>query len=243
MSMELTNRSRYLVIIDKIKQDIEQGILQQGEQLPSEYNLAKTLGVSRTTLREALRILEEENIVIRRHGIGTFINKKPIFHSGIEELTSVTDMIIKEGKKPGTSLLFSDYAEPIDEDRKELKLGSKELVYLVKRVRTADDKPMVYCIDKIPSSLIPPGSKLTTESIFSFIEDTASVSISYATAVIETIGYHDEISEILECEQGTPLLVLKQTHYDLNDQPVLYSINFFRADTFSFSVFRKRVKL
>jgi len=242
MTLEMSNRSRYLMIIEKIKNDINNGILKAGEQLPSEYKYAKALGVSRTTLREALRILEEENIVIRRHGIGTFINRKPIFNSGIEELISITDMILNEGKKPGTRLLFSDYTNPIEEDIKELKLSEDDQVFLVKRVRTADESPMVYCIDKIPANLIPQGTLLEQESLFAFIEETSSSTISYATAVIETMSYHKEISSILECEEGSPLLVLKQTHFDQYDTPVLYSINFFKSDTFRFSVFRKRVR-
>ncbi|MFC0560754.1 GntR family transcriptional regulator [Halalkalibacter alkalisediminis] len=243
MSLDGYQRSRYLLIIEKIKKDIESGKLEPGEKLPSEYKLAKDLGVSRTTLREALRILEEESIVIRKHGIGTFINKKPIFSSGIEELISITDMIKMEGKTPGTRLLFSDYVDPIDEDKIELKLSDQESVFLVKRIRTANNDPMIYCIDKIPGHLIPQGSEFEKEeSLFHFMDDEAAVTISYATAFIETIGYHEEISKILECEKGTPLLVLKQTHYDLHEKPVLYSINFFRADKFRFSVFRKRLK-
>ncbi|MFC0470474.1 GntR family transcriptional regulator [Halalkalibacter kiskunsagensis] len=242
MSLDGYQRSRYLLIIEKIKKDIESGILEPGEKLPSENKLAKDLGVSRTTLREALRILEEEGIVIRKHGIGTFINRKPIFSSGIEELISITDMIKVEGKTPGTRLLFSGYTDPIEEDKSELRLDDQESVFLVKRIRTADSEPMVYCIDKIPEHLIPKDSVFENESLFDFMDEKAAVTISYATAFIETIGYHEEISKILQCEKESPLLVLKQTHYDLHEKPVLYSINFFRADKFRFSVFRKRVK-
>lgn len=71
-------------------------------KLPSEFDLAKQLGVSRATLREALRILEEDNVITRRHGVGTFVNTKPVFTSGIEQLNSVTNMIIHAGMKPGT---------------------------------------------------------------------------------------------------------------------------------------------
>ncbi|MBU8907846.1 GntR family transcriptional regulator [Desertibacillus haloalkaliphilus] len=241
MSLGGLQRSRYLLIIDKIKQDIESGYLQPGEKLPSENKLAKKLGVSRTTLREALRILEEEGVVVRRHGIGTFINKKPVFYNGIEELTSITEMIEKEGKVAGNRILFSDFVTPIAQDKDVLNLKDDELVFLVKRVRTADGSPVIYCIDKIPAHIVPDDAIQDNESIFDFLEKEGDVTINYATAVIETIGYHEEISKILDCDQESPLLILKQTHFDMNDQPVLYSINFFRADQFSFSVFRKRV--
>ncbi|WP_085992944.1 GntR family transcriptional regulator [Oceanobacillus senegalensis] len=231
---------RYLVVIEQIKGKIKDGELEPGERLPSETVFAKELGVSRNTLREALRILEEENIIIRKHGVGTFVNQKPVFTGGIEELFSITDMIEREGKKPGTEVLFTGYVDPHGDDVKELNMDEAEQVFLVKRVRTADGKPLVYCIDKIPANLLEKGYKLNQESILSSLEE-AGITISHAEAEIKTVGYHEEISEIMNCDKDTPLLVLRQIHYDLNNRPVLYSINFFKSDQISFHVMRKRI--
>lgn len=234
-------KSRYLVAIDQIKDKIKNGEIEPGERLPSENDFAKQLHVSRTTLREALRILEEENIITRKHGIGTFVNKKPVFSGGIEELFSITHLIEREGKTPGTELLFSGYVEPQEEEITELNLRENELVLLIKRVRTANGMPLVYCIDRIPAHLLPGGYRLNEESMFDFLEEEANVKITYAKAFIETMGYHEEISNILKCEEGTPLLILKQVHFDASNEPVLYSINFFKADQISFNVYRKRI--
>lgn len=231
---------RYLVVIEQIKEKIRKGELEPGERFPSEMAFAKELGVSRNTLREALRILEEENIIIRKHGVGTFVNEKPIFSGGIEELFSITDMIEREGKNPGTEILFTGFVDPHSDDVEELKLKENEQVYLVKRVRTADDIPVVYCIDKIPASILENGYKINQESILSSLEEVG-ITISYAKAEIKTVGYHEEISEIMNCDKDTPLLILRQIHYDLNDQPVLYSINFFHSNHVKFNVVRKRV--
>lgn len=92
MSIKTDSRQLYLQVIDKIKRDIESGKYKEKEKLPSEFQLSKLLGVSRATLREVLRNLEEDNMVIRRHGVGTFVNPKPIYSSGIEQLNSVTSM-------------------------------------------------------------------------------------------------------------------------------------------------------
>ncbi|WP_245751587.1 GntR family transcriptional regulator [Amphibacillus marinus] len=224
-----------------MKEKITSGELEPGQRLPSEMDFAKQLRVSRNTLREALRILEEENIIIRKHGIGTFVNKKPVFSGGLEELFSITDMIKREGKAPSTKWLFSGYADSHSEDRTELNLEQSEKVFLVKRLRLADGAPLVYCIDKIPATLLTENYRLSNESMLEALQSDAGVTISYAKADIKTVGYHEDISNILECEPDTPLLILKQTHYDLNDHPVLYSLNFFRSDQVSFNVFRKRI--
>ena len=63
---------------------ITQNELKRNDQLPSEAAIAKQLGVSRNTLREAYISLENEGIIVRRHGIGTFI-AQPAFHPGFIE--------------------------------------------------------------------------------------------------------------------------------------------------------------
>ncbi|GAB7388313.1 GntR family transcriptional regulator [Bacillaceae bacterium] len=239
---ESYERPLYLRVIDQIKRDIENGSLKPGERLPSEFNLAQQFGVSRETLKMALRLLEEENILIRRHGVGTFVRARPIFSSGIEELFSITDMIAQKGFAPATHFLYSGYVDPQEEEMKKLKLSERERVLLIERVRTADGTPVVYCIDKIPQHLLPNGYSWHYESIFDFLEEQANVTVSHAVAQIEALGYHEKISEILQCEPETSLLVLKQLHYDAQERPVLYSINYFRADKFSFQAVRRRTR-
>lgn len=231
---------RYLMVIEEIREKINHGELEPGERLPSETSLAKELGVSRNTLREALRILEEESIIIRKHGIGTFVHRKPVIQGGIEELFSITELIEREGKKPGTEILFTGYVEPHRDDVSELELTEDEQVFLVKRVRTADETPLVYCIDKVPASLLQKGYKLKEESIFNSLED-AGIVIDYARSQINTIAYHNNISKIMSGDKHIPLLVLKQIHYDASNRPILYSINYFRSDQITFNVLRKRV--
>jgi GntR family transcriptional regulator len=241
MTIKADSRHLYLLVIDRLKTDIRAGIYKEGEKLPSEFTLSKSLGISRATLREALRILEDEGLVTRRHGVGTFVNTKPLFTSGIEELYSVTEMINRVGKKAGTTFLSSGFEAGAEEDLKRFNIKEQEEMLVVERVRTADDVPVVYCLDKIPKSVLPETYQYTEESLFNVLEIEANRHVSYAVTKIEPIGYHERVSPILQCEPETALLVLKQMHYDDNEQPILYSVNYFRADKFSFEVLRKRV--
>lgn len=241
MSIRADNRHLYLQVIDKIKQNIEKGIFKEKERLPSEFDLSKQLGVSRATLREALRILEEENIIVRRHGVGTFVNTKPTFLSGIEQLNSITHMIEQAGMKAGTIFLSSQIQELSENDLTRFACGEDEQILFVERVRTANGEPVVYCMDKVPQKILPENFEYKQESLLEILEKQAGKHISYAVANIEPLGYHEKVSPILQCEPETALLVLKQMHYDQYDEPILYSINYFKADQFSFQVLRKRV--
>ncbi|WP_164668941.1 GntR family transcriptional regulator [Virgibacillus doumboii] len=241
MSIRIDSRHLYLQVIDEIKRDIENGTYKTKQKLPSEFQLSKQLGVSRATLREALRILEEENVVIRRHGVGTFVNPKPIFSSGIEQLNSVTYMIEQSGKVPGSQFLSTEFVEPTEEER--LKYMPEEINTLAKieRVRTADNNPVVFCIDKVPDGLVPLDQIHNEDSLFKLLEEYSGKRISYAVTYIEPISYHDRIYEVLKCDPDQSLLLLKQMHYTDEDEPILYSANYFRSDVFSFHVLRKRL--
>ncbi|KJJ41933.1 GntR family transcriptional regulator [Bacillus licheniformis] len=240
MSTKADNRHLYLKVIERIKEDIKNGIYTEKEKLPSEFELSKKLGVSRATLREALRILEEEHVIIRRHGVGTFVHSKPLFLSGIEQLNSVTKMIEQANMAPGTIFLSSQVLMPSEDDTKRFHLAEGQELFYLERVRTANGQPIVYCIDKIPMDILPTSFSHQQESMFDLLEKNSGSVISYAVTDIEPIGYHDTISPVLECDPETALLLLKQTHYDQHDKPVLYSLNYFRADKFRFHVLRKR---
>lgn len=241
MSIKTDSRHLYLQVIDEIKRDIECGRYKEKEKLPSEFQLSRLLGVSRATLREALRILEEENVVSRKHGVGTFVNPKPIYSSGIEQLNSVTYMIEQSGKKAGSQYLTTEFLEPTEEERNKFSPEKIETLAKIERVRTADNKPVVFCIDKVPEKLIPLERVHTEDSLFKLMEDYAGKHIAYAVTYIEPIGYYERIYNILECDPEQSLLLLKQMHYTEDDEPVLYSSNYFRSDVFSFHVLRKRM--
>jgi GntR family transcriptional regulator len=242
VTIKTDHRLLYLQVIDRLKRDIEAGIYDEGERLPSEFELSKQLGISRATLREALRLLEDENVVVRRHGVGTFVRTRAVFSSGIEELFSVTEMIERGMKNPGTNFLSSDTRAVMEEDIQRFNAEKDDQMLVVERVRTADGQPVVYCLDQIPAKLMPVNQKTTEEeSLFNLLEKESNRRVLYAVTHIEPVGYHDRISEILECPPESSLLVLKQMHYDQDDNPVLYSVNYFRADKFDFHVVRRRV--
>lgn len=239
MSIKLDHRLLYLRVIEKIKQDIDDGIYREGEKLPSEFELSKQLGVSRATLREALRILEDEKFVVRKHGVGTFISAKPSFTSGIEELFSVTDMITRGQMEPDTEVLSVEKVFATDREAERLNVEPGSAIYRIVRIRLADGTPVVYCVDKIPVNLVSKVEVLTEgTSLFAALEQEVGRRVAYAITHIEpSVDVH--ISERLKTNQ--PLLALEQLHYDENDMPVLDSSNFFRADRFDFHVVRKRV--
>lgn len=241
MSVKTDTRHLYLRVIESIKKDVETGKYKENEKLPSEFELAKQLGVSRATLREALRVLEEDNVITRRHGVGTFVNPKPLFTSGIEQLTSVTNMIKQAGMEPGTIFLKTMTEWATEEDIDRFSCEADEKMVTIERVRTANGDPVVYCIDTMPEKYFPRDFTYDDISLFYMLEKEGTLKITHALADISPLGYHEKVSSILQCDPETALLVLKQLHVDEQETPILYSVNYFKADKFRFQVLRKRV--
>lgn len=239
--MSMLNEGSTMAVIQYIKDAIEAGDYREKEILPSAYELARELDVSRTQVQHAISILEEDNILINRPGVGVFVNAKPILSSGIEQLGSVTEMIQRSGKTPGVQYISAEITEPTDADRRRFEPLEIDGLSQLERVRTADGEPVVYCIDRIDQEIMPLEIIHRQESIFEALKMYAKKEIDYAVTYIEPIGYHEKISPILDCEPDEALLLLRQMHYTKENEPILYSANFFRADVFSFYVLRKRL--
>lgn len=241
MSVKKDPRHLYVRVIERIKQDIQTGRFKEHERLPSEASLSELLGVSRATLREALRVLEEEKVIFRKHGVGTFVTAQPVVLSGIEQLASITTMIRNANMTPGTVIEQIAHIPLPDKLSHRFEKGLESVIQ-IRRVRTANDDPVVYCVDYIVPEFLPDGTDTMLDtSLFDTIEKTGLVKIGQAVAEIEPVSLHADAFKALSCDDSQPLLALKQEHFSEEGKMVLYSENYFRADKFMFHVVRKRV--
>ncbi|MCG0275174.1 MAG: GntR family transcriptional regulator [Thermosediminibacteraceae bacterium] len=238
----MLNPTRYEIAVQKIKDMIMKGELKEGEKLPSEIEFSKKLGVSRATLREAFRILEDEGLIKRYHGVGTFVSKIPLIKSGMEELASITKLIERQGMKPGTKDVVIKKVRPTEREASMMGISQDEEIYRVERVRTADGIPVLFCIDRIPARFVKKEFKLEKESLFDYLQEDLGIYIAYAVSDIvpvraEIAGVYRKLN--LKTKSAVVLL-LEQLHYDEKDNPIFYSSNFFSPEKFRFYIVRKR---
>lgn len=233
----------YLKVKEAIEESIKQEIYKPGDRLDSEAQLSDEFGVSRATLREALRILEKEGKIRRKQGVGTFITEKAtLFKSGIEELSSITKTIEAMGLNAGT-IDKNFYLEKQEIHlTKEFNLTKNQNIVVMERTRTADDEPVAYCKDHIPEKILSLESinEQNFESLLDLLENEKGIHITYAVADIIPVQANEFLQEKLRIDKENPLLLLKQMHYNDLDKPILYSQNYFRSDKFEFHVVRNR---
>ncbi|WP_424531594.1 GntR family transcriptional regulator [Sphaerisporangium viridialbum] len=217
---------------------IRSGEVPPGTRLPSEPELARSLNVSRNSVREAMSVLREQGLVATKQGIGTFaLDPSRDAHFpvdvGIEHLMSTTELITRAGHKAGSR----DYrlvTGPGDAGiRQQLRLGPEEQVHCVERVRTADNLPVIFCRDYLSVSRVP--AKLMAqykgdESLFVFLQRDCRLEVHTARADIVPSLPSPRVAELLQLTRRKPLLVLNQLHYDDDGAPFLYSENHFNLE-------------
>ncbi|WP_416150783.1 GntR family transcriptional regulator [Salipaludibacillus sp. HK11] len=171
--------------------------------------------------------------------MGTFVEKMFI-ESGIEELTSMTDVITQSGRTPGTSMFLQKIVKIDQETKVLLNLAETDKIIVVELIRTADQEPVMYSLDKLPFSLFPSEYHFSEELLLKDLKNDANIEIDYAVFRLESVNFHSEISPKLNCDENTCLLVLEQVHYYKGNRSILYSNNYFRSDKIKFHLIRRR---
>ena len=226
----------------ELRQAITGGTFQPGSQLPTEAELCDMLGVSRTTVREALRVLEDDGLVARRHGVGTFVRDHPILKN-LNFNFGITEMIESAGLKPGTSHL-AIHNEAADQAKsKQLRVPVGTPLITMERVRTADGQPVVYSLDTITESLLQRAEfdpqLLRTESIYNILQTSLGQVVEYGLARLLPVAAPDYVAEKLELPPNALTLYIVQTDYSADDEPLIYSCEYHLPDAFDFVIWRR----
>jgi GntR family transcriptional regulator len=229
---------------DRIWALIQEEHYRTGEQLPSEQTLAARFGVSRATLREALKILEEERLILCRHGVGRFVASGPsgVLSDAITNLKSVTEMARDLAIPVSTQVVSLREELPDSVVRTRLSLEAGLAVVVLERVRLAQGQPVIYSIDTFPRNIVV--GELRAEefagSLLSVMEGRWNTTLAYSKAVISAVLMDAGLSQRIGVPDCMPWILLEQINYDAQDHPVLYSRDYHRGDKFQFHVLRRR---
>jgi GntR family transcriptional regulator len=226
-----------------LRQLIEAGSYQPGERLPSQDELAAQLSVSRLTLRDALRSLEQEGVVQVKHGIGTFVSPScgHRIESGLERLESVLELAARQGSQVTCQDLCVTQ-EPAGKDLAHaLQVPAGTLLTRVGRTLEVGSRPVAYMLDLAPASLLGPEEIDGTfdGSILNLLKRRSDLVLSHAVASIRAINADDELGARLKVRPRQALQLLEETLYDRDGVPVEFSRNYFVPDFFQFRVVRR----
>ncbi len=226
---------------DELAGRITSGAIPPGSRFPPEPQLAEDLGVSRATLREALRSLEEDGFVTRRRGAGTFATHRPRLRNNLDVNFGVTEAIRASGMRPGAVDIKVSIAPSSVHEAAALDIEPGEPVVTVERVRTADERRVVFSRDVVARSLVGEDvlEQLEDGSVYDLLESAAHVAIQHGVVTIEPMAADRALARKLKIPVGSLLLYLRQVDYDRGGDPVLLSHEYHLGDAFEFTVVRR----
>ena len=212
-----------------------------GERLPSEPELAKKMGVSRATLREAMRTFEVQGMIRRRQGAGTFVvGQVPVLESGLEMLESLDTMARRLGLEISPSAMHIEKVYADQELADGLKLPLASRLTRVQRVMNANGRPVAYLVDTLPEEFLLPEQLPAdfTGSVLDFLLQQ-EIALTVSRAEISAIGATPDVARALEIQRGDVLLQFRSQLFIADGRVVDYSVSNFIPGYFSFHVVRR----
>ena len=225
----------YIRIHDEIKHQIETGVFEVGQRLPSERVMAEQFGVSRMTLRQAVTSLVEEGILTRYVGSGTFVASDRV-REKMRGTTSFTEIIQNLGKTPSSKVLSyqKTKANEVECDKLQLKKGAQ--IIRMERIRYADELPICYEVASIPYRLIEDWAKNDSANHFYDTLANAGKKIGRSEQIISAKIVNKEIANFLSIKQSSAILALTQVSYFANsdETPFEYVLSQYVGERFEF---------
>ena len=225
----------YIQIAEGLIGQIESGELVPGDRLPAERELSEKLGVNRMTLRRALRVLEAQGLVMRKHGVGTYI-AEPKIDRRMDTVFRFTRGMQSRGYTPGTRLISFEQSFVDAAMARELVVPVSSPAYRILRLRTINQEPVLLEDYTVPSGRFPGLERhdLEGRSIYEVMEIEYGVSIAHARQSFEPVVASVFEAELLGVRVGAPLMLEKRISFDADDRPVEYGRDRYRGDRFRF---------
>lgn len=215
----------YLQLKNSLMEAIDSGRYAPGEPVPTETQLCEQYGVSRITVRRAISELQEEGMLEKRHGKGTFVSFRRM-ETSLVDLAGFSETYSLKGYKVSKRLLgvVEGFADASLAQKLSLPRGAP--VVTVKRLIMAADTPMTIEISDFPSALFPglAAAVAGASSIYRLLKTRYGREIRHARRVINVRLADVEEREQLACRRGEPLFEIEKTVFDDTGTPLQRSL-------------------
>lgn len=227
----------------KVAGDIQAAIMRNeivgGEKLPSENELCENYGVSRSTVRAALKQLEAIGLVKSKQGAGTFVQERPDVQAGLEELDSITESIRRSGRVPGMEYSMVMRRPVVPAEAEYMNLPAGEEVLEIRRIISGDGVTLAYSYDLIPAAIVPKDfdPSIAGGSLFEQFRNDLGLFPHSSVAEVHAVSSR-HVGWGKEESAHDLYVLLKQLHYDARGELLLYSQTYFIEGRYTFTVHR-----
>ncbi|MEV7395820.1 GntR family transcriptional regulator [Aeromicrobium sp. NPDC092404] len=224
----------YFQVAEQFEQAILTGEIAPGERIENEIALAKDLGLSRPTMRQAIQVLVDKGMLVRKRGVGTQVVHGKIRRS--VELTSLFDDLSAAGQKPRTEVLAVGKVPAEEDVAHELQLGVGDDVWSLERLRYVGKQPLALMHNFIPVDVVDLDEvDLAKTGLYAHLR-TTGILMRVARQRIGARGAGADEAARLGEKKGAPLLTMQRTAYDNAGRAVEYGRHAYRPDLYAFEL-------
>jgi DNA-binding GntR family transcriptional regulator len=234
------HRSLRHSLAQELRARIRAGEWRPGDRIPSEPELARRRTVSRSSMRAAITLLEEEGYVLRRHGSGTYVTHRPALGNDLGRNFGVTSHIASTGLTPGTVEVSAGAVPAPAAVARALGVEEGAPVSSLSRVRTASGRRVVDVTDWCRVDHLPPEDLETIGdgSIYAALA-ARGITVDHGVAHLTPHNADAELAARMDVPSGTLLLTIDQVDRTEDGVDVLVSREHHLADAFDFTLVRR----
>lgn len=230
-----TSEPIYYQIYRQIKDYIKSRKIEPGEQLPTERELNQLLGVSRITIRKAIKFLTSEGLCYMKKGKGVFVleEKIPI---EIETIKGTKTLFNSLGMNIRTEVLFKKIINCDDQLSKKLEVPKKTKILYLKRVRIISNHPLIvenayFSLDRIPGL----EKYKFSGSLYKILKEKYNIFPDHSEGCLDYKPVDEEYTKLLNIPLNFFVLQKQCTVYTKDNIPIEVVNSFYRSDRFKFN--------
>jgi GntR family transcriptional regulator len=212
-----------------------------GEKLLTEPQLARQLGVSRSTLREAMRTFEAQGRIRRQQGIGTFVvAKSPVIESGLEKLESIESLARRINLPVSMGWLSTEKIHADEKLAKAMQVPLQHPLTKLSRIIHVEKRPVAFLVDILPEEMILEEELKHgfTGSVLDLIRNNGKVQPEKSFTEIQAVAADSYIAHALQIQRGDVLLYFSADLFSQSNQVLDHSESYFLPGYFRFHVVR-----
>lgn len=226
----------YQRIYEYYKTQILEQTLKSGQKMPTEQEIGTAFNASRITVRHALQHLVNDGLIYKIQGKGTYVSGKKDSMQ-LNYLLGFTAEMKTIGKEPSTIVLGVKLTDPNEKVSKKLNLHDGQKIYVIERIRMADNVKVALEKVSIPFSLVPNIDKENLEkSLYNVLSKKYQIEPKFARETLEATFADQRVAELLEIKQKSPVLAIERLTYDKNENIFEYTESVYRGDKYKFTV-------
>ncbi len=224
---------------DNLRDRLARREWQHGDQLPTEADFVDMYGVSRATVRQALKTLENQGLIITKRGRGSFVADDAMIHAGMQELTSITSTIAQMGHVPDMIYHHRILRKAKPSECEIFELKETDEVLEIQRKILADEITVAYSYDVLPRWVFPSNfhPDQLTGSVFGFLAAHNGPTPLRALARVHAVT-HPQVAWDEDFADDQLFVLLDQLQYDQQSRPFMHTTSYFIEGRFNFTVVR-----